>query len=72
MTYILPEYITKTRLKRGRTEYYTVEGFLTKEEAQQYADHYYRANMGYGPSSTISLQENGTWTVFINQMDSCD
>ena len=41
MTYILPEYVTKTRLpKRGRTDYYRVEGFLTKEEAQQYADLY--------------------------------
>ena len=39
MSYQRPDYITKTRLpKRGRTEYYRTEGFLSKEEAQEYAD----------------------------------
>lgn len=73
MRYQRPEYTTMTRLpKIGRRENYRVEGFLTKEEAQQYADYYYEANWGYGPYTKLSLQENGTWTVDIDQMDCCD
>ncbi len=47
MSYKRPEHTTMTRLpKRGRDEYYLVEGFLNKEEAQQYADYYYQSNWG--------------------------
>lgn len=71
--YKRPDYTTMTRLpKRGRTEYYQVDGFLSKEEAQEYADWYYRANWGYGPSTQVSINEDGTFTVNINQMDCCD
>ena len=71
--YKRPEYTTMTRLpKRGRTEYYRADGFLSKEEAQEYADWYYQANWGYGPSTQVSANEDGTFTVNINQMDSCD
>lgn len=73
MSYKRPEYTTMVRLpKQGRTEYYRAEGFLTEEEAKEYADYYYRANWGYGPITRVSLAENGTWTVNINQMDCCD
>jgi hypothetical protein len=73
MSYKRPEYTTMHRLpKQGRTEYYRVDGFLSKEEAQEYADWYYQSNWGYGPSTRVSLNEDGTFTVNINQMDCCD
>ena len=73
MRYQRPEYTVMTRLpKRGRTEYYRCEGFLTEEDAKQYADYYYHANWGYGPFTKVSQSESGTWTVDINQMDCCD
>ena len=73
MRYKRPEHTTMHRLpKRGRDEYYLVEGFLNKEEAQQYADYYYQSNWGYGPSTTLTEQADGTWNVNIRQMDCCD
>lgn len=73
MRYQRPEYTTMTRLPNvGRSVNYRVEGFLSKEEAQQYADYFCEANWGYGPSARVSESETGTWTVDINLMDSCD
>ena len=73
MSYQRPEYVRVVSLpKQGRDVYFSVEGFLNKEEAEQYANNYYYANWGYGPSTKLSEQEDGTWNVNIRQMDSCD
>lgn len=73
MSYKRPEYVRTVYLpKQGRDVYLRVEGFLNKDEAEQYANNYYYSNWGYGPSTTLSEQTDGTWNVNIRQMDCCD
>lgn len=73
MSYVRPKHTTLYHLpKRGRNEYHRVEGFVSKDEAQQYSDWAYDHYWGYGPSFRITQAEDGTWNVNVTMWDSCD
>ena len=54
-----------------RTRKFTVSGFRNAEHAQAWADAYYKRAMGYGPIIRVNQTAN-TFTVYVNEMTSCD
>lgn len=72
MTKLWSHLVFVDRHSSGRDWHYTIKGFVSKDEAEEYGRYYEENLYAYFPRILKIWEDAGTWYLTMSVADSCD